>query len=70
MPMIFALSGGGDAGSLSGLLGSATTMLTWFLTSMKSVLDFIIANPVCLMMFLILLCGSVVAMLMRIWHSA
>lgn len=70
MNMIFALSGGDTAGSLSGLLSSATTMLTWFLTSMKSLLDFIIANPVCLMMFLILLCGSVVGMLMRVWHSA
>lgn len=70
MNMIFALSGGGDAGSLSGLLSNATTMLTWFLTSMKSLLDFIIANPICLMMFLILLCGSVVGMLMRVWHSA
>lgn len=58
------------AGSLSSILESATTMLSWFLTSMKSVLDFIIANPVCLMMFLILICGSAVAMLFRIWHSA
>lgn len=58
------------AGSLSSILESATTMLSWFITSMKSVLDFIIANPVCLMMFLILICGSAVAMLFRIWHSA
>ena len=59
-----------SSGSLSSILESATTMLSWFLTSMKSILDFIIANPVCLMMFLILICGSAVAMLYRIWHSA
>lgn len=70
MDNIIIAADAATAGSLAGLLQSATTMLTWFLTSMKSVLDFIIANPVCLMMFLILLCGSVVAMLMRIWHSA
>lgn len=70
MNMIFALSGGDTAGSLASILASATQMLTWFLTSMKSILDFIINNPVCLMLFLILICGSAVGMLFRIWHSA
>lgn len=66
----FALSGGSSSSSLSGILSSATEMLTWFITSMGSLLTFIFANPVILCMFLIVMCGSVVGMLMRIWHSA
>lgn len=57
-------------GSLENILQAATQLLTWFITSMGSVLTFIVGNPVVLMMFLILMVGSVVAMLMRIWHSA
>jgi len=63
-------SGGMNAGTLNGLLSAATELLTWFITSMGSVLDFITTNPVILMLFLILICGSVVGMLFRIWHSA
>lgn len=66
----FALSSGGSSSSLSGILSSATEMLTWFITSMGSLLTFIFANPVILVMFLIVLSGSAVGMLMRIWHSA
>ena len=67
---IFLSAANNTPGSLSNILSSATDMLTWFLTSMKSVLDFIVANPVCLVLFLILICGSAVGMLFRIWHSA
>lgn len=67
----FTLSlSGGSSSSLSGILGSASEMLTWFIASMGSLLTFIFANPVILCMFLIVMCGSVVGMLMRIWHSA
>ena len=59
-----------DNGTLSGLLQSATDVLTWFITSMGSLLEFILDNPAILMMFLILLAGAVVAMLFRVWHSA
>lgn len=52
------------------LLASATTMLTWFITSMGSLLTFILGQPAILMMFMILLVGSVVGMLFRVWHSA
>jgi len=68
--MFLLLSSGGSSSSLSGILSSATEMLTWFITSMGSMLTFIFANPVLLCMFLIVLCGSVVGLLMRIWHSA
>lgn len=65
-----ALLTGSDAGSLASILSAATQMLTWFITSMGSILNFIIDNPVCLMLFLILIVGSAVGMLFRIWHSA
>lgn len=64
------LSASSGTGSLANILESATTMLTWFLTAMKSILGFIVDNPVCLMLFLILIIGSAVGMLFRIWHSA
>lgn len=60
----------GDSGSLTAILEAATSLLTWFITSMGNVLGFVTDNPVVLMMFLILLVGSAVGMLMRIWHSA
>lgn len=64
------LTGSSGNDTLSGLLSSATEVLTWFITSMGSLLTFVISHPVILMMFLILLSGSVVGMLFRIWHSA
>lgn len=54
---MFALlsSSTGSSGTLSDLLSAATTLLEWFITSMGKFLQFIVTNPVCLMMFLILL---------------
>lgn len=73
-PQAFFASGSGgsssSSGSLSAILQAATELLTWFVTSMGSFLNFVTSNPVVLMMFLILLVGSAVGMLMRIWHSA
>lgn len=56
--------------TFSALTESATAMLTWFITSMGSLLNFILGQPAILMMFMILLVGSVVGMLFRVWHSA
>lgn len=58
------------AGSLADILSAATEMFTWFITSMGSLITFIVSNPVVLVMFLIFLCGAVVGMFMRIWKSA
>lgn len=57
-------------GSLEALTDAGTELLTWFITSMGKVLTFILGQPAILMMFLVLLVGTVVAMLFRIWHSA
>jgi len=68
---VFATSTGEPAvGSLAALLKAGTELLTWFIASMGKVLTFILGQPAILMMFLILLVGSVVGMLFRVWHSA
>lgn len=66
----FASSTQPAVGSLEALTQAGTELLTWFISSMGKVLTFILGQPAILMMFLILLVGSVVGMLFRIWHSA
>jgi len=61
---------GATTGTMTSLLESASSMLTWFITSMGDLLEFILSQPAILMMFMILLVGSVVGMLFRVWHSA
>ena len=61
---------GAEVTPLGSILEGATELLTWFISSMGKLLTFILGQPAILMMFLILLVGSVVAMLFRIWHSA
>lgn len=70
MPALGSTPPATDNGTLAGLLQSATQVLTWFITSMGSVLDFVLDNPAVLMLFLILLVGAAVGMLFRVWHSA
>lgn len=60
---------GTASNTMTGILSQATEVLTWFITSMGSVLTFITENPVVLVMFMVFLVGAVVAMLMRIWKS-
>ena len=59
-----------SAGSFTNILSDATEVFTWFITSMGSLITFILANPLILMMFMILLTGSVIAMFLRLWKSA
>lgn len=65
LPVIVATA----SNTMTGILSQATEVLTWFITSMGSVLTFITENPVVLVMFMVFLVGAVVAMLMRIWKS-
>lgn len=70
LPLItFSASSGGDNGSLSSILASATELTTWVITTIGSFLTFIINNSVILVMFLIMLVSFAVGMLFRIWHS-
>lgn len=55
---------------LDSLLEAATQVVTWMITSMTSYLGFITANPVVLILFLMLIAGSAIGFLFRIWHSA
>ena len=66
LPPLLTSSGG----SLTDLLSAATEMFTWFISSMGSLVTFIVGHPIILVMFLILLSGAVVGMFMRIWKSA
>ena len=70
IPALGSSSTPADNGTLAGLLQSATQVLTWFITSMGSILNFVLDNPAVLMLFLILLVGAAVGMLFRVWHSA
>lgn len=65
-----AASGSSSNGSLSAILQASTELVTWLITTMGSYLNFVTSNPVILMMFLILLAGTGIAFLLRIWHSA
>lgn len=59
-----------DPGSFSAILANATEVFTWFITSMGALVTFILGHPIVLMMFMILLSGTVIAMFMRLWKSA
>lgn len=59
-----------SSGSFTNILADATEVFTWFISSMGSLITFILANPLILMMFMILLTGSVIAMFLRLWKSA
>lgn len=63
------LGSASTSGSMDTILGVATTVLQWFVTSMVTLLNFITDNPVVLVLFMIFLVGSAVGMLMRIWKS-
>lgn len=56
--------------TLENLLQAATQVITWMIASMTSYLGFITANPVVLILFLMLIAGSAIGFLFRIWHSA
>ncbi len=66
---VMAASGGGDASTITGILGMATEVVKWLVTSMGEILKFVTTNPIILLMAIIMLAGLVVGMLFRIWHS-
>lgn len=65
---MYALLSSNPSG-MSGILQTATEVLTWFIASMGSIIKFVIDNPVVLIVFMIFLVGSAVGMLMRLWKS-
>lgn len=69
-PVFFTVSSGSTSpGDLGSILSAATQLVTWLITSIGSFLDFIIDNPVILVLFLMMLCSFAVGLLFRIWRS-
>lgn len=58
-----------SSGSLTSILSAATELVTWMIVQMGSYLNFVTSNPVVLIMFLILLAGTGMAFLLRLWNS-
>ena len=54
---------------MSSILEQATALLNWVVTSITTILAFIIANPVILVLFLMLLVSFAIGILFRIWRS-
>lgn len=66
----FALSGGGtDDGSFANLLQVGTQVLTWIITSMGALADFVVSKPIVLIMFILMLISFVGGYFFRIWRS-
>ena len=55
--------------SVTQILSWATEMFAWFIEQMTDLVGFITQNPAILIMFIIALCGAVIGMFTRVWHS-
>lgn len=64
-----ALLTSGGSGDLSNILSGATSLMTWSITSMGSIVGFIVDHPVVLLPFLLVIVGFAVGLFMRIWRS-
>lgn len=67
--MPFSASSNPDASTFGGILDMATQLLTWALTSMGNVIDFILEHPLMVIFLIFTIVGFSVGLLMRIWHS-
>lgn len=63
MGMVLAAEVG--AGSLSAFLESATQMLTWLITSLGSILNFMFTNTACLIGLCVWLCIAAIGIIKR-----
>lgn len=66
--IVYSLSGG-TPGDLANILSAATELVTWIITTLGSFLNFITANPVILVLFLMMIVSFAVGILFRIWRS-
>lgn len=58
-----------DASSLSGILEMATELLTWAITSMGSIVEFVSQHPLMTIFLIFTIVGFAAGFLFRIWHS-
>ena len=57
----------GTSGSLADVLSNATELLTWLVSSMGSIVSFIVSQPLVLIPCLMFIVGFAAAFLSRIW---
>ena len=67
---LFPVLNAAQSADMEGLLAKATQLITWLVTSMGTWLGFITSHDIILIAFLLFLCGTGIAFLIRIWHSA
>lgn len=67
--MFYALAATGATEAMADLLAMFTSVFTWFITQMTSLVTFILANPLLMLMTAVLMVGAVVGMFTRILKS-
>lgn len=63
----YASSGGGDG--MSSITGSFTSMLTWAISGMTSVVAFIVSTPLIMSVVGLFFVGFIISLFVRIFHS-
>lgn len=63
----YASSSGGDG--LTSITGSFTSMLTWAISGMTSVVTFIVSTPLVMAVVGLFFVGFVISLFVRIFHS-
>lgn len=66
---MFVLASSPAAGSIEALLAGATSFVTWVIAQMSSLLAFIADNAFMFIFVIILVAGSAIGFLSRIWTA-
>lgn len=54
------------AGSLDDILNGGTSLITWVVSAMKALVDFVVSNPIVMVMFYVLLVSFAAGLIMRL----
>lgn len=69
VPFIAASSTPSNDGTLSNILSAATDLVGWIFTTLATIVNFVVSNPVVLVLFLMMLVSFAVGIFFRIWRS-
>lgn len=58
-----------DSGGMSGITGDFTSMLTWAISGMTSVVAFIVSTPLVMAVVGLFFVGFIISLFVRIFHS-
>ena len=58
-----------DASTFGGILEMASDLLAWAITSMGTIVDFIVEHPMMTIFLVFTIVGFACGLLFRIWHS-